>query len=52
MVAIFPANIYSAGQVIGGFRFPSVPVRLAMQIVYVVLVLLAGYGIPKPESRP
>jgi uncharacterized membrane protein len=51
MVAIFPANIYSAGQVIDGFKFPSVPVRLSMQIVYIVLVLLAGYGLPKPETR-
>ncbi|MGD0631652.1 MAG: hypothetical protein ABR987_20165 [Terracidiphilus sp.] len=51
MVAIFPANIYSAGQVIDGFKFPSVPVRLAMQIVYIVLVLLAGYGLPKPSAR-
>jgi uncharacterized membrane protein len=52
MVAIFPANIYSAGQVIDGFKFPSVPVRLVMQIVYILLVLLAGYGIPKRVNRP
>jgi uncharacterized membrane protein len=51
MVAVFPANIYAAGQVIDGFHFPSVPVRLAMQIVYIVLVLLAGYGLPKPVRR-
>jgi uncharacterized membrane protein len=51
MVAIFPANIYSAGQVLDGFKFPSVPVRLAMQIVYIVLVLLAGYGLPKPGTQ-
>jgi uncharacterized membrane protein len=51
MVAIFPANIYSAGQVLDGFKFPSVPVRLAMQIVYIILVLLAGCGLPKPETR-
>jgi uncharacterized membrane protein len=51
MVAVFPANIYSAGQIIDGFKFPSVPVRLAMQIVYIVLVLLAGYGLPKPTAR-
>jgi uncharacterized membrane protein len=51
MVAIFPANIYSAGQVIDGFKFPSIPVRLVMQIVYIVLVLLAGYGLPKPASH-
>jgi uncharacterized membrane protein len=47
MVAIFPANIYGAGKVIDGLRFPSVPVRLAMQVVYIALVLMAGYGFPK-----
>lgn len=25
---------------------PGIPVRLAMQIVYVLLVLLAGWGVP------
>lgn len=47
LIAIFPANVYSAGRVIAGFQFPSVPVRLAMQVVYIALVLLAGYGIPR-----
>jgi uncharacterized membrane protein len=47
MVAIFPANVYAAGKVIGGLPMPSVPVRTAMQIVFIVLVLLAGYGVPK-----
>jgi uncharacterized membrane protein len=51
MVAIFPANIYSAGQTIDGFRFPSVPVRLAMQLVYIIFVLLAGYGLPTRANR-
>ena len=51
MVGIFPANIYSAGQVIEGFRFLGVPLRLAMQVVYIALVLLAGYGLPRPASR-
>jgi uncharacterized membrane protein len=51
MIAVFPANIYGAGQVIDGLRFPSVPVRLAMQIVYILLVLLAGYGLPRPARR-
>jgi uncharacterized membrane protein len=46
MVAVFPANIYGAGQLIDGLRFPSVPVRLAMQVVYILLVLLAGFGLP------
>jgi uncharacterized membrane protein len=51
MVAIFPANIYSAGKIIEGFRFPLVPVRLAIQIVYIVFVLLAGYGLPRGTSQ-
>jgi uncharacterized membrane protein len=52
MVVIFPANIYSAGQVIDGFKFPGVLVRLAMQVVYIVFVLLAGYGLPARGRRP
>jgi uncharacterized membrane protein len=51
MVAIFPANIYSAGKIIDGVRFPSVPVRLAIQVIYIVLVLLAGYGLPARLSQ-
>jgi uncharacterized membrane protein len=51
MVAVFPANIYGAGQVIDGLRFPGVTVRLTIQIVYVVLVLLAGFGLPRPTSK-
>jgi uncharacterized membrane protein len=51
MVAIFPANIYSAGKIIDGFKFPAVPVRLAIQIVYIVFVLLAGYGLPTGASK-
>jgi uncharacterized membrane protein len=47
MVAIFPANIYRAGQMVQGVRFPTVPVRLAAQIIYILLLLLAGYGMPK-----
>ena len=46
MVAIVPANIYVAGRTIDGLPMPSVAVRGAMQFVYIVLVLLAGYGIP------
>ena len=51
MVAVFPANIYAAGQVIDGLHMPSVPVRLAMQVVYIVLVLLAGFGIPSRANK-
>lgn len=46
MIAVFAANIYVAGQTIGGLHMPSVPVRTAMQWVYLVLILLAGYGLP------
>ena len=51
MIAIFPANVYAAGQTIGGLHMPSVPVRLAMQIVYILLLLIGGWGIPRnPQS--
>ena len=46
MVAIFPANIYIAGQTIHGLPMPGVPVRTAMQGGYILLLLLAGWGIP------
>jgi hypothetical protein len=26
---------------------PSVPVRLAMQVIYILLLLTAGWGIPR-----
>jgi uncharacterized membrane protein len=51
MVAVFPANIWVAGQTYGGLQMPSVPVRLAMQVVYVWIVLLAGYGLPRLRNR-
>ena len=44
MIAIFPANVYAAGEVVAGLHMPSVPVRLAMQVVYIVLLLIAGWG--------
>jgi uncharacterized membrane protein len=50
MVAIIPANVYAAGKTIQGIAMPSIPVRTGMQIVYIVLVLLAGYGIPGRSS--
>ena len=46
MIAIFPANIYVAGRTVGSLHMPGVPLRTAMQILYVVMVLLAGYGVP------
>ncbi|MGD0890891.1 MAG: DoxX family membrane protein [Terracidiphilus sp.] len=47
MVAIIPANVFVAGKVVDGIAMPGIAVRTAMQIVYVVLVLLAGYGVPR-----
>jgi uncharacterized membrane protein len=45
MIAIFPANVYAAGEVVGGLHMPGVPVRLAMQVVYILLLLIAGWGV-------
>src|ERR1700730_12173869 len=47
MIAIFPANVYAAGRTVGGLHMPTVPVRLAMQVVYILLLLIAGWGIPR-----
>lgn len=46
MIAIFPANVYAANRVVGGLHMPGVPVRTAMQVIYIVLLLVAGWGIP------
>ena len=46
MVAIFPANIYAAGRVVHGLAMPAVPVRTTMQAAYIVLLLVAGWGLP------
>jgi uncharacterized membrane protein len=47
MIAIFPANVFAANQYVGGLHMPSVPVRLAMQVVYILLLLMAGWGVPR-----
>jgi uncharacterized membrane protein len=47
MIAIFPANVYAANQTVGGLHMPSVPIRLAMQVVYILLLLIAGWGMPR-----
>ena len=47
MIAIFPANVYAANQVVAGLQMPGVPVRLGMQVIYIVLLLLAGWGVPR-----
>ena len=51
MIVIFPANVYAAGQYVGGLHMPSVPMRLAMQIIYIVLLLTAGWGLPRRSKR-
>ena len=50
MIAVFPANIHVAGQTVHGLYMPAVPVRLLMQLIYIVLVLTAGWG--RPVLRP
>jgi uncharacterized membrane protein len=47
MIAVFPANVYAANSYVGGLHMPSVPVRLAMQVVYILLLLTAGWGVAK-----
>jgi uncharacterized membrane protein len=51
MIVIFPANVYAAGQSLGGLHMPSVPVRLAMQIIYILLLLMAGWGLPSRSRQ-
>jgi len=51
MVVVFPANIYVAGETFFGLQMPSVPVRLVMQMIYIWMVLLAGYGLPGRRGR-
>ena len=46
MIAVFPANVYAANKYVGGLHMPGVPVRLAMQVVYILLLLMAGWGVP------
>ena len=50
MIAIFPANVYAANQTVAGLHMPGVPVRTAMQVVYILLLLLAGWGLPRDST--
>ncbi len=50
MVMVFPVNIAIAGQTFAGLQMPSVPVRLTMQVIYIWMVLLAGYGLPSRKA--
>ena len=51
MVLVFPVNVWVAGQTFAGMQMPSVPVRLTMQVIYIWMVLLAGYGLPGNGDR-
>jgi uncharacterized membrane protein len=51
MVAVFPANIYVAGRAIGEVPMPGVGLRAAMQMIFIVLILLAGWGMPVSRKR-
>jgi len=52
MVAVLPANIYAAGRTIDGFHMPGIVSRTAIQAVYIVLILLGGYGFPRRTLVP
>jgi uncharacterized membrane protein len=51
MIAVFPANVYAANMFVGGLHMPSVPVRLAMQVIYISLLLMAGWGIARRSKE-
>jgi uncharacterized membrane protein len=51
MAAIFPANIYIAGKMIGPVHMPGVAVRGAMQIVFIAFILLSGWGAPALRKK-
>jgi uncharacterized membrane protein len=46
MILIFPANVVVAGRTFAGLPMPSVSVRLTIQVIYIWMVLTAGYGWP------
>ena len=51
MVAVYPANVYVAGRVVGGLQMPGVAVRTVMQVVFILLILLAGFGLPSSRRQ-
>jgi uncharacterized membrane protein len=51
MVAVLPANIYAAGRTVDGLHMPGIALRTAMQAVYIVLVLLGGFGLPGESKK-
>jgi uncharacterized membrane protein len=46
MIAVFPANVYIAHYNVGGLH-TSVPARTAMQVIYITLLLMVVWGIPR-----
>ncbi|HEY0785875.1 MAG TPA: hypothetical protein VGD62_08375 [Acidobacteriaceae bacterium] len=50
MIAVFPANIYVAGQRVHGLSMPGIPARIALQAAYILLLLTVGYGVPRLDS--
>lgn len=51
MIAVFPANVYAANEFVGGLHMPSVSVRLVMQMIYIVLLLMAGWGVARSTKE-
>lgn len=47
LIAMFPANVYAAGMVVGGLRMPAVFPRTLLQIFFIAVALLAGWGWPR-----
>ena len=47
LVAMFPANVYAAGEVVAGVRMPGVLPRTLLQMVLIALALMAGWGVPR-----
>ena len=46
LTAMFPANVYAAGRLIGGLRMPGVFPRTLLQMLLIALALIAGWGVP------
>jgi uncharacterized membrane protein len=47
LVAVFPANVYAAGEVVAGLRMPGVLPRTLLQMVLIAVALIAGWGVPR-----
>lgn len=47
LIAMFPANVYAAGEVVAGLRMPGVLPRTLLQMALIALALIAGWGVPR-----